>query len=507
MNNPEDALWRTLLESTRRVQMNPATASIVINMLKIQNIEQFISRTTEAQAKGISDSIKNAARALPDTTRVPGITIQLTIPEQAALDADQRNVIIDAALQRAAEATETRQQEATAAAMTNVPYVSPESATMYHATWYWATLQQRMGLPLTANNTTCSPAALKETAARLQYEEKIATDLINVKPPGVLKNLNKFRDWWETWSMYMRSKRGAARIPLVYVFREHTAVTDDIRDKTYETTDEKYINCFTLDGTYFEVDNKTVFHELNIVLIGGPLESIAKKYEKREDGRAAVLAILAYANGDDAKMARTNEALKLIEATTYHRRSQNFTLDDFFSRLRKNYEILESNGEGLQESMKVSQMMGKINDPQLAIAKSVVMTQVKSDSTFEEVVTLLKSAMSASQTAMAHINPRQVSDLHKEGGGGPAPTSAATKTISDDKVTAKTYSPSEWKKLTFKQQQMVRNERKKASDKKRKQKEREAAAAEKKQSDSDEPSNDAGTQFGRGGSSSKKSKT
>jgi hypothetical protein len=43
----------------------------------------------------------------------------------------------------------------------------------------------------------------------------------------------------------------------------------------------------------------------------------------------------------------------------------------------------------LQESMKVYQMMGKMNDPQLAIARSFVMTQVKPDLKLEKVVEIL----------------------------------------------------------------------------------------------------------------------
>ena len=68
----------------------------------------------------------------------------------------------------------------------------------------------------------------------------------------------------------------------------------------------------------------------------------------------------------------------MIEATAYHHKSQNFTLDNLFSHLRKNYMILQSNenGEGLQESMKISLLMSKITDPTLGIAKSVVMRGV-----------------------------------------------------------------------------------------------------------------------------------
>ena len=291
MTTTEEQLWRTLLESPVRIQMNKSTADIIINMLNIQNITQFIQRTTEEQAKNISEAVKNAARALPESSRPPTINVQVNIPQDVALDADQRRQIVEDAINQAAAAETARQAAATATAMSTVPYVSPESATMYHAAWYWATLQQRMGATPSAANAECSPNALKMTIARLRYEEEISNEVSNVKPPGVLKNLNKFRDWWEQFYVYMRAKRGAARIPLVYVFREHEIPTADCRSKTYTSTDEQFIQLFTLADTYYEVDRKTVFHELNVLLIGGPLESIAKKFEKSEDGRAAVIAI------------------------------------------------------------------------------------------------------------------------------------------------------------------------------------------------------------------------
>ena len=395
--------------------------------------------------------------------------------------------------------------------MSTVPYVSPESATMYHALWYWATLQLRMGKPLTSSNDVCSQAALRGIVHRLNFEAKMATEQSNVNPPGVLKSLSKFREWWETFSNYMRSKRGAARIPLVYIFRKHTEVTDEMRARDdFESTDDEYTTLFALEGTYYQVDNKSVFHELNALVTGGPLESIVKKFERREDGRSAVLAILQYSNGDDAKMARTNQAMKLIQSTTFHRRSTNFTLDDYFSRLRTNFEILEANEEGLKDSMKISRMLEGITEPSLAMAKSVVLTQIKSTTNFEEVVTLLKT-MAAVSMPMSQANPRQVSGLDKEKnrGGGKPSASSDKGTVKDSDVHAGTYSTSDWNKLTTKQQQKVRDERKKLSDKKRKTRAREEAATEKKddsKESEDAATQDAGSQFGRDGSKSKKNK-
>jgi hypothetical protein len=452
MADNENEQWKTLLKSNRRVQMNDNTCDIIVNMLNIQNIHQLIERTTESQAKSISESIKSAARALPSESRTPSFSINVNIPNDAVADDARRAEIIQAALDQAAALETARATRARTSAMGTTPYVSPESATMYHAVWYWATLQARMGRQVTSNNTVCSPDALRKTIARIEYENDIGKEISSVKPPGTLKSLNKFREWWETWTVYMRSKRGAARIPLSYVFRPEETVTAEMRDKTYSTSDEEYCALFRLDGTYYQVDNKTVFHDLNALLVGGPLESIIKKYEKREDGRAATLAVLQYANGDDAKMARTNQAMKIIDSTTFHRRSTNFTLDDFFARLRKNYAILESNGEPLQESMKVSQALGKIQDKNLEVAKGIFMSQMTSSTTFEQMVNTFKTIAAASYTN-ATTNDRSISEIRRDEEKKKA--SSDKKTVKDSEVHAGTYSPSAWKQLTSKQQQWV----------------------------------------------------
>lgn len=171
------------------------------------------------------------------------------------------------------------------------------------------------------------------------------------------------------------------------------------------------------------------------------------------------------------------------------------------------------NNEGLKDSMKISRMLEGITEPSLAMAKSVVLTQVKSTTTFEEVVTLLKT-MAAVTMPASQGNQRQVSGLDKDsskkGGGKPHP-SQEKGSIKDSDVHPGTYSNSDWSKLTVKQQQKVREERKKLSEKKRKTRAREEASTEKKNDSSkdsdDAATQDAGSQFGRDGSKGKKSKS
>ena len=88
--------------------------------------------------------------------------------------------------------------------------------------------------------------------------------------------------------------------PFIYIFRDHKVVTAAMRPETFQTTNEQYIKLFELAGTYYKVDNKIVFNELNALVVDGPLESIVKRFEKKEDRRNAVLSIVAYANESEA---------------------------------------------------------------------------------------------------------------------------------------------------------------------------------------------------------------
>ena len=170
---------------------------------------------SEEQAKEIATAVKNAARNLPDAQRAPSFTINVTIPVDAAVDEDRRQQVISDVIAQAEQAERTRLTNARTNAMASVAFVSPESATMFHTVWYWATLQVRMGRTVTSNNNVCSSASLKKTVERLKYEAQMANESTATSPPGIMKNLTKFRDWYQGFFVHMQAKRGVACIPLV----------------------------------------------------------------------------------------------------------------------------------------------------------------------------------------------------------------------------------------------------------------------------------------------------
>ena len=169
----------------------------------------------------------------------------------------------------------------------------------------------------------------------------------------------------------MHSIRGVARLTLPYIYRKESVVTDEMRAGEYDTTDEESMALFGLTGSYFAVDNAKVFNELMQYVIGGPCKFIVKLFIRRKnDGRGAVLALLKYANGDDAQERRAAHEYSVIESTVYKRMSKAFSLVDFFARLRGAYAILDHAdiNQPVQEQRKWQDTLDKIEDSSLESA-------------------------------------------------------------------------------------------------------------------------------------------
>ena len=275
-------------------------------------------------------------------------------------------------------------------------HMSAVSATKFHAIWYWGVLRKRCGRELSASNRVLTAGEINRTLVRIKFEEhaKTAAEDGTPKKPHVFKKIEKFNEWLDAFNSYMSSIRDAARIPLPYVYRTTAEVTDEMRDATYVNTDEEYMTLFELKGSYFDVDNERVFNELMQYVLSGPGESVVKPYRTKRNGREAMVALQAYANGTDAIELRASNACAALASTVYKRQSKNFTLDDFFARLRDAYSTLEHEdaNQPVQELRKWTETMDKIQDPQLHAAKLAIKTSTAKDAekTFETLCSKIK---------------------------------------------------------------------------------------------------------------------
>ena len=214
-----------------------------------------------------------------------------------------------------------------------------------YAIWYWAVLRERCGRLLTSSGQVLTQAEITKVMARIQFEKDVKTaeadSNTGKKPHGVLKKLERFNEWYDAFNTHVYTCRGAARIPLCYVYREVAVPTQEMKYAVYKSSDEAYMTLFALAGSYYQVDNATLYNELMQYVEGGPGESVVKPFRgASRNGRTVMLALFAYANGMDAKERRAVDAYSVIESTVYTKNACNFMLDDFFGRLRDAYSIL-----------------------------------------------------------------------------------------------------------------------------------------------------------------------
>ena len=307
-------MFRTLLAGNRAGALNAPTIDTLVNVHGIVDIQTFVAYMTEEQVKSISKMVRHVTQAAPNTIDVVQVVGQpaVAVPNPAKT------------------------------ALINVV-----AGTKLHAIWYWAVLRERCGKLLSASAQVLTQAEITKVMARIQFEKdvkKTAEADLNTgkKPHGVLKKLERFNEWYDVFNTHhVYTCRGAARIPLCYVYREVAVPTQEMKDAIYESSDEEYMTLFALAGSYYQVDNATLYNELMQYVEGGPGESVVKPFcGASRNGRTVMLALFAYANGMDAKERRAVDAYSVIESTVYTKNARNFMLDDFFGRLRDAYSIL-----------------------------------------------------------------------------------------------------------------------------------------------------------------------
>jgi hypothetical protein len=64
--------------------------------------------------------------------------------------------------------------------------------------------------------------------------------------------------WFEKFRNYLGQIRGAARIPLTYIIRNHLEVNDNLRNAEYGSMLKHLISITSLNGMHFKIDKKQV---------------------------------------------------------------------------------------------------------------------------------------------------------------------------------------------------------------------------------------------------------
>ena len=94
----------------------------------------------------------------------------------------------------------------------------------------------------------------------------------------------------------------------------------------YPGTNVEYINTFEMSGPSFDADNKALYKDLKQQLIGTPVSTFLKEHSRTQDGRAALMAVKAQAEGQANIHQRKSEAYAMIADAKYHGQNKNFFL-------------------------------------------------------------------------------------------------------------------------------------------------------------------------------------
>jgi hypothetical protein len=112
-----------------------------------------------------------------------------------------------------------------------------------------------------------------------------------VEKPKDLSDLAKWETFWEQWRTYMGRTCGAAKCPLLYIFRDHEVMDPAMHVADYPDHDSRLVAITLLDGPWFQLDNQRVYDEFKALVLKGPGWSFIKAFDRTKDGRRAVLAL------------------------------------------------------------------------------------------------------------------------------------------------------------------------------------------------------------------------
>ncbi len=188
------------------------------------------------------------------------------------------------------------------------------------------------------------------------------------------------KDWFkfcEKLMNYLGRIRGAARLPLIYVVRDHDEVTDEIRNREYETHTKEICAVVLLSGQHYEVDNSSVWEIVKSLVIDGFGWSFIKQYDRRMDGRAAIQALRRQCEGKTSIKTQKNKAYSNIASAVYKRIRKQFTFAQYVAIHQAAHNELEDCGEPIPETKKVSDFLAGISDSSLESGITCVLSDDK----------------------------------------------------------------------------------------------------------------------------------
>jgi hypothetical protein len=174
-----------------------------------------------------------------------------------------------------------------------------------------------------------------------------------VQKPISLVDLAKRMKFWELLTIYLSRTKGAANTPLTYLTHEHGDVTHEIAAEVYALNEDRLFVTTVHVGAHYDLDNHTLYDELKPLVVDGPGWAFVRRFYKTKDGRAAVLALRAQAEGPAAEQVRIAKAYASISTAVYRGQRRGFKFSDYVTLHQEAHNELVDLKETLSQTKKV----------------------------------------------------------------------------------------------------------------------------------------------------------
>jgi hypothetical protein len=384
---------------------------------------------------------------------------------------------------------------------------------------YWAEERERCGQaigPQLFTNEVLQEYLLIMRADEIEVEAKKGQ--VPTKPDPLKSEKEWFR-FWEKFKNYLGRIRGAAKIPLSYIVRDHDEPTAAMQAVEYSSHSKKVAALTLLSGQHFAVDNESVWEVIKTLVIDGFGWSFVKRFDRTMDGRSAIKALRRQCEGKTSIKTRKNKAYASIAGSRYKGVRKQFTFSQYVAIHQAAHNELEDCNEPMPETKKVSDFLAGISDSALDSGVTCILSDEKYSDDFEATQqflgTLVANQIVHRQSKRGGDDERNASSAEVSSKGG---KKGNGKGKTKKKIEARFYDNEEWSKLTAEEKSQVielkkqkkENKNKSKGSNKRKTASTESTEREEEEASGNEENGDtaadsqAGNEFGRGAHKKKK---
>lgn len=199
---------------------------------------------------------------------------------------------------------------------------------------------------------------------------KNASSLPDVTIPKLTQA--NWREWKNSFSNSLSRIIGDNKIPLTYIIRDED---NGNYDDTYSSTEKQLSTCIKFEGTSVNNDKTKVFSLLEEHLKGTHMESTVQNSATTRDGRSAWKAIRDASQTTSHNNTLTNVATSMMNNAKYKGETANFGIDQYYSKHIEAHNMLVEAGSPISESQKITNFKNGIVDSVAIMYATFVTTQ------------------------------------------------------------------------------------------------------------------------------------